>query len=78
MTRPSTKFCLEDKTVTYRIDTSVHHIYKINEDNSEIPVSNISFKIIEEGDRDPQDHEEGTQIKYILFSDYEIKLYIKN
>ncbi len=73
----SIKFCLEDKEVIYRIDFNPNRVVQVTDDG-ELPVSHITFDIIEDGQSDDEEVDEHTVVKYIGFSDYELKIYIKN
>ena len=72
----SIKFCLEDKSVTYRIDFDKNRVVQLTDDG-DLPVSHITFEIIEDGqsEDEPDEH---TTVKYIGFADYEVKICIKS
>jgi hypothetical protein len=70
-------FCLEDKSITYRIDFETWNVLQVTDDGNK-PVSHITFKVIEHWDPDDEKVDKNTIVKYIGFSDYEIKIYIKN
>jgi hypothetical protein len=72
-------FCLDDRVITYQIDLNTKLVYQLGDDDKEETkklAPHITYKILEKGEVSDDEDENTTKIRYIVFSAFDVKIYI--